>query len=93
MKMTIQEIREALHEFLVEVAKDTGAEESRRWATSQALAGLYAEGGSGAAGSNGHVQVDMHLHNAPPGTTATVVASGAVTAPPPRVETGMPLAR
>ena len=82
----------AVSEFY-ERPKDTAAEESRRWATSQALAGLYAGGGPGAAGANGHVQVDVHLHNAPPGTTATAVASGAVTAAPPRVETSMPLAR
>ena len=67
----------AVSEFY-ERPKDTAAEESRRWATSQALAGLFADGGPGAAGANGHVQVDVHLHNAPPGTTATVVASGAV---------------
>jgi hypothetical protein len=66
---------------------------SRRWATAQALAGLYPEGTPAAAGTTGRVQVDVHLRNAPPGTTATVLSSGAVVAPPPRVETSMPGAR
>ena len=38
----------------------------------------------------GHVQVDVHLKGAPPGTTATVTTSGPVSAAPPRVETPMP---
>jgi muramidase (phage lysozyme) len=40
--------------------------------------------------SQGHVQVDVHLKGAPPGTTARVTTTGPVTAPPPRVETPMP---
>jgi hypothetical protein len=60
---------------------------------SHAWNNIQGAGGSGAAGANGHVQVDVHLHNAPPGTTASVVAWGTVTVPPPRVETSMPSAR
>lgn len=40
---------------------------------------------------SGSVRVDVHLHGAPPGTTVT--ASGPVAAPPPRIETSVPLAR
>ena len=43
------------------------------------------------ANVSGSVRVDVHLHGAPPG--ATVTAEGPVTAPPPRIETSMPLAR
>jgi hypothetical protein len=82
----------AVSEFY-ERPKDEAAEMSRRWATAQALAGLYPEGTPAAAGTTGRVQVDVHLRNAPPGTTATVLSSGAVVAPPPRVETSMPGAR
>ena len=40
---------------------------------------------------NGHVQVEVNLKNAPPGTTAKVTSSGAVKASPPRVETSLPM--
>ncbi len=40
--------------------------------------------------SDGHVQVDVRLHGAPPGTTAQVASSGPVSAPPPRIETSLP---
>lgn len=48
----------------------------------------------GAAGAaldeaRGHVHVEVTLKGAPPGTTAKVASSGAVTAPPPRIETPM----
>ena len=43
--------------------------------------------------TNGRVQVEIVLHGAPHGTTATVVSSGAVIAAPPRIETSMPQAR
>ena len=43
----------------------------------------------GSAGGNVHVEVT--LKNAPPGTTAKVASSGAVTAPPARVETSLPM--
>ena len=46
-----------------------------------------------APGTNGSVQVDITLHGAPHGTTATVVASGAASASPLRIETSMPQAR
>jgi len=39
----------------------------------------------------GHVQVDVHLHGAPQGTTATAVGTGAVSASPPRIEHSMPM--
>jgi hypothetical protein len=48
---------------------------------------------AGAAGPTGHVQVDVTLRGAPPGTTAQVTASGATSATPPRIETSMPMAR
>jgi hypothetical protein len=38
----------------------------------------------------GHVQVDVHLRGAPPGTQANVTTSGQVRAAPPRVETPLP---
>ncbi len=41
----------------------------------------------------GAVKVDVHLHGAPPGTTATATASGIATAAPPRIATSMPFAR
>jgi hypothetical protein len=41
-------------------------------------------------GQPGHVKVDVHLHGAPPGTTAAVTATGPVSAAPPRVDTSMP---
>ena len=44
-------------------------------------------------GANGSVQVDITLHGAPHGTTATVVASGSASASPLRIETSMPQAR
>jgi muramidase (phage lysozyme) len=37
----------------------------------------------------GRVAVDIHLHGAPPGTTATASSSGPVRVPPPRIETAM----
>jgi hypothetical protein len=43
--------------------------------------------------SDGHVKVDVHLHGAPPGTSAQVTSSGPVSAPPPRIEQPMPGAR
>jgi hypothetical protein len=81
----------AVSEFY-ERPKDTAAEESRRWATAQALAGMYPDGAP-AAGETGTVRVDVHLHGAPPGTTVAAVASGLASVTPPRVETSMPLAR
>lgn len=39
----------------------------------------------------GHVQVEVNLKGAPPGTTAHVATSGPVSAPPPRIETPMPM--
>lgn len=45
------------------------------------------------ADATGHVQVDIRLHGAPPGTTATAVSSGGARVAPPRIETSMPLAR
>jgi muramidase (phage lysozyme) len=45
------------------------------------------------AGNLGRVQVDVHLHGAPAGTTATAAASGAAVATAPRVDTGMAFAR
>lgn len=47
--------------------------------------------GEQASAPSGHVQVDVHLHGAPAGTTAKVATSGPVTAPPPRIETPMPM--
>ena len=47
-------------------------------------------GPGAAAPGGGNVQVDVTLRNAPPGTTATAVARGAATAPPPRIERAMP---
>jgi muramidase (phage lysozyme) len=44
------------------------------------------------AGNLGRVQVDVHLHGAPAGTTATATASGAAVATAPRVDTGMAFA-
>jgi hypothetical protein len=44
-----------------------------------------------AAAANGHVQVDVHLHGAPPGTTASAVGTGAVSTSPPRIEHSMPM--
>jgi hypothetical protein len=46
-----------------------------------------------APGANGSVQVDITLHGAPHGTTATVVSSGSASASPLRIETSMPQAR
>jgi hypothetical protein len=43
--------------------------------------------------ANGHVTVDIRLHGAPAGTTASVVTSGGVVAPASRIETSMPLGR
>ena len=48
------------------------------------------QGGAAAPGTTGRVQVDVNLRGAPAGTTATATASGAATAPPPRVEQAMP---
>ena len=42
-------------------------------------------------GTQGHVQVDVHLKNAPAGTTAHVTTRGPVNASPPRVETSLPM--
>jgi hypothetical protein len=39
----------------------------------------------------GHVTVDVHLRGATAGTTAKVTSTGPVTAPPPRIETPMPM--
>jgi len=50
------------------------------------------DGTPGAPGASGHVQVDVHLHGAPQGTTATVVTHGAVNASPARIEYSMPMA-
>ena len=50
------------------------------------------DGTPGAPGASGHVQVDVHLHGAPQGTTATVVTHGAVNASPARIEHSMPMA-
>ncbi len=44
---------------------------------------------AGASPTGGAVQVDIRLHGAPRGTTATARASGAAVAPPPRIETSM----
>ncbi len=41
----------------------------------------------------GQVTVDVNLHGAPAGTTATATASGAASVTPPRVETAMPHAQ
>ena len=49
-----------------------------------------AAGMMGAAAVNGHVQVDVHLKGAPPGTTAKVTTTGPVSAPAPTVETPFP---
>lgn len=49
------------------------------------------QSGVGLATQNGHVQVDVHLHGATAGTSARVTTSGPVTAPPPRIETPMPM--
>lgn len=72
-------------------------EPMRRGRQAGRYVGLYdagpdaAPGGApGAPGASGHVQVDVHLKNAPPGTTAKVTTNGPVTAPPPRVETSFP---
>ena len=40
----------------------------------------------GEPGASGHVQVDVVLHDAKPGTRAQVTTSGKVYAPPPRIE-------
>jgi hypothetical protein len=46
---------------------------------------------AGAAGKfEGAVDVNVHLHGAPPGTRATATGSGNVNVSPPRVETAMP---
>jgi hypothetical protein len=80
--------------------KDTADEEARRWAIAQALSGMAPNGVPGTGpvfgaqrNVSGSVRVDVHLHGAPPGTTASVTASGQVNAPPPKIETSMPLAR
>jgi predicted chitinase len=56
-----------------------------------------ASGSPGAGGGRqttaelqGHVQVDVHLRGAPPGTAANVTTSGQVRAAPPRIETPLP---
>jgi hypothetical protein len=59
--------------------------------------GTAGDGASGAGGRQtaevqGHVQVDVHLRGAPPGTQANVTTTGQVRAAPPRVETPMPFA-
>ena len=74
--------------------KDTTAEESRRASIASRLAAMAA-GGDGmtpAAGGNGSVRVDVHLHGATPGTTATARGTGAVMVTPPNIQTSMPLA-
>jgi hypothetical protein len=43
--------------------------------------------------SQGHVKVDVHFQNAPPGMAAAATASGAVNVAPLRIETPMPFAR
>ena len=74
---------------------DTEAEESRRWGIASRLAAMAAgdSGMSPATAGNGAVRVDVHLHNAPPGTNATAVGTGAVIVTPPNIQTSMPLAR
>jgi hypothetical protein len=68
------------------------AESGQQPAESAALTGptsnLFPRGDT-----NGRVQVEIVLHGAPHGTTATVVTSGAAIAAPPRIETSMPMAR
>jgi hypothetical protein len=41
--------------------------------------------------AGGHVQVDVHLHGAEHGTTASATATGAVRTSPPRIEHSMPM--
>ena len=73
--------------------RDTGAEESRRASIASRLAEMAAGGGmTPAAGGNGSVRVDVHLHGATPGTTATARATGAAMVTPPNIQTSMPLA-
>ena len=57
--------------------------------------GCGGQGGSffGAAGGGGTVRVDVHLHGAPAGTTATVAGTGVVTVTPLNIQTSMPSAR
>jgi hypothetical protein len=54
------------------------------------LPGHVANAGRVAGLQSGHVQVDVHLHGAPAGTTAAVTTTGPVSAAPPRIETPMP---
>jgi len=82
-------------------AREAGAVFSRDYERPQdvgmnaSLRGQYAEtwmqrfGQTDAAAQNGAVHVTVDLKGAPPGTTATAVASGVATASPPRVQTSM----
>lgn len=49
-----------------------------------------APGTASVPATGGHVQVDVTLRNAPPGTTAQAAASGNATAPAPRIEQTLP---
>ena len=66
------------------------SEGMRRGHNAARYIGLY-DAAPGAPGAAGHVQVDVHLHGAPQGTTATAVGTGAVNASPPRIEHSMPM--
>ena len=46
----------------------------------------------GGPAAGGAVRVDVHLHGAPRGTTATAAGTGAVMVTPPNIQTSMPLA-
>jgi hypothetical protein len=59
--------------------------------SNQSLATFGASLAANTAAANGHVQVDVHLHGAPPGTTASAVGTGAVSTSPPRIEHSMPM--
>ena len=54
--------------------------------------GAAPPGTVGGSAAGGTVRVDVHLHGAPRGTTATATATGAVMVVPPNIQTSMPLA-
>ena len=51
---------------------------------------LSANLGGEQTAQGGTVTVDVHLHNAPPGTMVVASAAGAVRVPPPRIDTALP---